>query len=81
LSKVGFIAKVKSKGRTYIYLRKSYWEDNKPKNRNVYSFGNQAKATESIVGWINGEEPFPKELSEMGYSVRDAEKWIHEIEK
>ena len=83
MGKVGFIAKVKGRNKHYYYLRVSFWEKEKlqPKNKNLYSFGHYEKATESIAAWIKGKEPFPKELTKMGYSVKDAEKWIQEIEK
>lgn len=79
MDKVGFVAKVKAKGRYYFYLRKSFWENNKPKNKNLYSFGNEAKAIILIEEWIRRPESFPGELKELGYDLEDAARWLQEI--
>ncbi|WP_430483519.1 hypothetical protein [Rossellomorea marisflavi] len=79
MKKIGFIVKVKSKGRNYYYLRRSFWEDNKPKNKSVYSFGNHEKAVETIQHWIESPQAFPDDLKGYGYDLDDAERWLEEI--
>lgn len=79
-SKIGFIIKVKSKGREYFYLRKSIWEDNKSKNKNIFSFGIREKAIKDLNNWQNDISRMPKELKNMGYNLNDVKIWIKEIE-
>jgi hypothetical protein len=81
VNKVGFIARVKSKGRYYFYLRVSFREgkDYKPKNKNIYSFGNKEKAVNSLEEWINNHDLMPGELKGLGYDIEDVKGWITEI--
>jgi hypothetical protein len=79
LKKVGFIAKVKSRGNLYYYLRVSFRNNQKPRNKNLFAFGNQNKAINSIEGWISRPESFPGELKELGYDLEDAARWLQEI--
>ena len=79
MNKIGYIIRIKSKGRYYFYLRKSFREDNKPKNKTIYSFGNKEKAVNSLEEWINNHDLMPGELKELGYDIEDVKGWITEI--
>jgi hypothetical protein len=79
LRKVGFVVRVKSRNKYYYYLRKSFRDNQIPKNKNIYSFGNQQKAIDSIEEWISRPESFPGELKELGYDLKDAARWLQEI--
>lgn len=80
MSKTGFLVKVKAKNREYFYLRKSFWKDNKPQNKNVFSFGNKQKALNSFYEWKNNIENMPSDLREMGFDREDIVNWIDQIE-
>jgi hypothetical protein len=79
LKKVGFVARVKSRGKFYYYLRVSFRNGQNPRNKSIYSFGNQQKAIDSIEEWISRPESFPGELKELGYDLEDAARWLQEI--
>jgi hypothetical protein len=79
MNKIGFVVKVKAKNKEYFYLRRSFWEDKQPKNKNVFSFGNREKAISNLSLWKENIEMLPGELKEMGYNLEDVNKWLEEI--
>ena len=80
MKKSGYLSKKKSNGNTYIYLRRSYREDNKVKHEYIYSFGSMPNALEKMFWLRDNPEQFPKELKERGYNLMDLDNWIMTIE-
>lgn len=83
--KIGYLSKVKSKGKTYIYIRVSErYKDDSGKSivrkRNIFSFGCMPKALDNMYYWRDNPEMFPDELKEMGYNLNDLYEWILTIE-
>jgi hypothetical protein len=79
MDKTGFVVKVTSRGREYFYLRRSFWKDNRPQNKNIYSFGSRRKALENLRQWQEEFNTFPDELKEMGFAIQDVSRWIEQI--
>jgi hypothetical protein len=80
MDKTGFVVKVTSKNREYFYLRRSFWKDNRPQNKNIFSFGNKEKAVKNLNEWKNDFNKIPIELKKMGYDLEDVLTWIEQIE-
>ncbi|WP_281203325.1 hypothetical protein [Cytobacillus kochii] len=78
--KTGYLTKKVSKGRTYIYLRKSYRVDKKIKHKYLYSFGVMPEALEKMYKIRDNPQTFPKDLIDKGFELRDLYDWILTIE-
>lgn len=78
--KIGYLSKNKSKGITYIYLRKSEREKDLVKKKNLYSFGRMPQALEDMYTWREQPEKFPEKLKELGYNLEDLQEWILTLE-
>ncbi|MCX4074743.1 hypothetical protein OQZ55_00235 [Bacillus subtilis] len=72
----GFLARVKTNGTTYIYLRQAKRTPNGIKNERIYSFGPAHKALETMLYFFNNPEEFPKPLTEAGYTLEDLDNWM-----
>jgi hypothetical protein len=79
MDKTGFVVKVMSKGREYFYLRRSFRKDNKPQNKNIFSFGSREKAIGNLSEWKEDKEKIPKELRNMGYELEDISNWLEQL--
>jgi archaellum component FlaC len=79
LNKKGFITKVRSNGKEYFYLRKSYRLADQVKKKNIISFGDRKKALSKIDSWMKDYNDFPSEYKKMGYDQQDIKKWMDEI--
>jgi hypothetical protein len=80
MDKTGFIVKVMSKNREYFYLRRSFRKDNRPQNKNIFSFGSREKAIKDLVDWKKDFNKFPVELKKLGYDPEDILSWLKQIE-
>lgn len=80
MDKTGFVVKVMSKNREYFYLRRSFRKDNRPQNKNIFSFGNKEKALKNLIEWKNDFNKIPIELKGLGYDSKDISDWIDQIE-
>lgn len=80
MPKVGYIAKVRSKGTDYFYLRKSVRKGDLVEKKKIFSFGSRTNALENLKYWYLHMEDFPKELSKLGYEKEDISCWINDIE-
>ena len=82
--KIGFLAKDKGKGNTYIYLRKSERVNKNGKSQvvktNLFSFGRVDKALGNMYEWRDDFDKFPAELKELGYDFEDLMEWILTLE-
>jgi DNA-binding transcriptional regulator YhcF (GntR family) len=79
MSKRGFVTKVKSNGKEYFYLRKSYRLAEQVIKKNIIAFGDKEKALSKMDSWIKDYNDFPAEYKKMGYDQQDIKKWIEEI--
>ena len=83
MSKIGFIIKVKARGKEYFYLRKSERtrEDKSVKrDSNIFAFGQRDKAIETLKDWENDINSMPIKLKDLGYDLEDISAWIEQIE-
>lgn len=78
--KVGYLTRKKAKDHTYIYLRKTFQEGGRVKNKNIYSFGRMPRALEEMYKLREEPENFPDELIKAGYNLDDLDEWIMTIE-
>lgn len=76
----GYLSKKKSNGNTYIYLRRSYRENNKVKHEYIFSFGTTSNALEKMYWYRDHPEQFPKQLKDRGYGLGDLYDWIMTME-
>ncbi|MBG9585551.1 hypothetical protein [Cytobacillus firmus] len=80
MNKIGFIVRVKAKGKEYFYLRKSIREKNDLiRKEKIYSFGHREKAIRRLQEWQNDIDQMPKELINLGYDLDDVQIWLNEI--
>jgi hypothetical protein len=79
LNKVGYITKIKSKGKDYFYLRKSIRKLDLIEKKTIYSFGSRESAIEKLLLWSENTFLFPPELRELGYGSEDVLNWIEQI--
>lgn len=80
LKKQGYLSQKKSKGKTYIYLRRTHRIEKKITHEYLYSFGSMPRALERMYWLRDNPESFPKELREKGYDLMDLYEWIMTIE-
>ena len=78
--KSGYICRKRAKERTYIYLRRSYRENNKVKHEYVYSFGPMPDALEKMYWLRDNPEEFPEELKQRHFDLVDLYDWIMTME-
>lgn len=76
----GYLIRKKSKGSTYIYLRKSKREDGKVNHNYIYSFGKMPAALDHLYSIINDKNPFPSKLKNEGYDIENILEWIMTLE-
>lgn len=79
MSKVGYIVKIKAKGKDYFYLRKSVREKKQVFKENIYSFGTREKAIDNLVLWGKDLNNLPDDLRELGYDLEDVISWKEQI--
>jgi hypothetical protein len=79
LNKVGYISKIKSKGKEYFYLRKSIRKLELVEKKTIYSFGTRESAMKKLLSWSENTFLFPPELRELGYGSEDVLNWIEQI--
>ncbi|WP_186672941.1 hypothetical protein [Sporosarcina sp. BP05] len=70
----GYLTRKKSKGNTYIYLRKSKRVEGEIKHDYIYSFGKMPAALNHMYSIVNDEIPFPSKLD--GYDIKQIFDWI-----
>lgn len=80
MAKIGFIVRVRAKGKEYFYLRKSIREKNDLiRKEKIYSFGHREKAIRKLQEWQSDIDQMPKELINLGYDLDDVQVWLNEI--
>lgn len=80
MNKIGFIVKVKAKGKDYFYLRKSIRDKNDLiRKENIFSFGHREKAIKRLQDWQTNEAQMPTELINLGYDLEDVRDWLEQI--
>lgn len=80
MAKIGFIVRVRGKGKDYFYLRKSIRDKNDLiRKENIFSFGHREKAIKRLQDWQSGEVKMPKELINLGYDLEDLRDWLEQI--
>lgn len=80
MNKIGFIVRVRARGKDYFYLRKSIRDKNDLiRKENIFSFGHREKAIKRLKDWQSGEDQMPKELINLGYDLEDVQVWLNEI--
>jgi hypothetical protein len=80
MNKIGYITKIKSRGKEYFYLRKSIRKSDSIEKKQIYSFGSREAALTNLKNWKENIEILPQELKELGYSLSDVLSWIEQIE-
>lgn len=76
----GYLIRKKSKGNTYIYLRKSSRENGKVNHDYIYSFGKMPAALDHLYSIVNDNSPFPTALKNEGYDIQNILEWIMTLE-
>lgn len=80
MAKIGFIVRVRAKGKDYFYLRKSIRDKNDLiRKEKIFSFGNREKAIRRLQDWQSDIDHMPKELINLGYDLDDVQVWLNEI--
>lgn len=79
-SKSGYLSKKKSNGKNYIYLRRSYREDEQVKHEYIFSFGSMPRALEKLYLMRENPEDIPLRLTERNFDVSDVNEWILTLE-
>lgn len=77
---LGYLIRKKSKGNTYIYLRRSKRENGIVKHEYIYSFGKMPSALNHLYSIANSEIDFPVELKQNGYEINHVFDWIMTLE-
>ncbi|MCM3191426.1 helix-turn-helix domain-containing protein [Bacillus subtilis] len=78
--KSGFLAKVKSKGQTYIYLKRAVTVPGKgQRHKTIHSFGPLPKAIEELEKFLTHPNEIPSSLKEAGFGQSDIRKWIDDL--
>ncbi|PAF20059.1 hypothetical protein CHH49_18100 [Terribacillus saccharophilus] len=80
----GYLTAIKSRGYTYIQLRKSVFDKEKKgkvKKEIIFSFGSTTKALQKMYAWREEPRMFPDKLSDLGYNFADLENWIKWMEQ
>jgi hypothetical protein len=77
--RTGFISRVKSKGRYYYYIRRSYRKKDTVYKESIMSLGTKENAIRKVIAWINDTETIPRELE--GFTKEDFQKWYDYIKK
>lgn len=78
--KAGYLSKKRSKGKIYLYLRKTYREEGIVKHVNLYGFGPLPKALDYMYWLRDNPEKFPDTLTFHGFQVSDLYEWILTLE-
>ncbi|EOP32812.1 MULTISPECIES: hypothetical protein [Bacillus] len=76
----GFFVFSKKHGRTYVYLVRATYKNQKKKNIPLFSFGRLEDALNNMYDWRDNFDLFPVLLSELGYSWEDLHEWILTLE-
>lgn len=76
----GYLIRKRSKGNTYIYLRKSNRENGKVNHVYIYSFGKMPAALDHLYSIVNDDTPFPTVLKKEGYDIQNILEWIMTLE-
>jgi len=77
--RTGFIARIKSKGRYYYYIRRSYRKKDIVYKESIMSLGTQENALRKVKEWLEDTEEVPKELE--GFTKEDFRKWLDYINR
>ncbi|NRG31727.1 hypothetical protein [Niallia circulans] len=80
MKRVGYLTKKTSKGKVYLYIRKSYREGKRVKHQYIYGFGPIETAKEKLYKIFEEEIEFPKELKINGFNLDDVYDWILTLE-
>lgn len=76
----GYLAKQKAKGKTYLFIKKTYREGKKVKSKSLYSLGAMPEALERLYWLRDHPDYFPKDLEKAGFTLAHLYKWILAIE-
>ncbi|WP_255906723.1 hypothetical protein [Priestia aryabhattai] len=76
----GYLAKQKTKGKTYLFIKKTYREEKKVKSKSLYSFGAMPEALELLYWLRDHPDYFPKDLERKGFTHAHIYKWVLAIE-
>lgn len=76
----GYLSRKKSKGKIYLYLRRSYREEGNVKHQYLHSFGPLPNALEVLYSLRENPENFPISLEEQGFTLIDLQEWILTVE-
>lgn len=78
MARAGYVQGVKSRGKYFFYVRKSFRnEDGKPRTQNLMALGQKEKALETLESWI--DDPSKKPDVVRKYNTEVLKKWIHYI--
>lgn len=80
MKKSGYLSKKKSNGKIYIYLRRSYRENEQIKHEYIHGFGAMPDALENLYLLRENPENFPSELSKQNFDLADLNEWILTLE-
>lgn len=79
MARAGYVQGVKSRGKYFFYVRKSFRnEDGQPRTKNILALGQKEKALESLQSWI--DEPSKKPDAVSKYKAEDFTNWMEYIQ-
>lgn len=79
MSKSGYVAAVKARGKYFFYVRKSFRnEQKKPTAKNIMGLGQKENALATLQSWIDNEKNVPDNM--RIYREEDFKKWIKYVE-
>lgn len=70
----------KKNGRTYVYLVRAIYKNQKKKNIPLFSFGRLEDALNNLYDWREDFEQFPPILTDLGFTWEDLHDWILTLE-
>ncbi|MDY7965284.1 hypothetical protein [Bacillus thuringiensis] len=76
----GFFVFSKKHGRTYVYLVRAIYKNQKKKNIPLFSFGRLEDALNNLYDWREDFEQFPPILTDLGFTWEDLHDWILTLE-
>ena len=79
---MAFLTQVRAGGKQYIYLTEYCGSQlySSKNERNIYSFGSTSLAIIRMKKWLWSFEDFPQELRELGFTKKDLESWLRQLE-
>lgn len=78
MARAGYVQGVKSRGKYFFYVRRSYRnKEGKPVNESIIALGQKEKALKLLQSWIDDPETKPEAMQK--YKEESFKKWMDYI--